>query len=125
MTEGLPAIQCGACTRCCHGQMIVLHPERGDDPKQFVTRAGHHPITGRPAYIIPNKPDGSCHYLGDAGCEIWGKHPVMCQVYDCRSDFLKFKTLPRPERRRLIKAGLTDPALIERGRELVEAEKAK
>lgn len=120
MAAGSSVIQCGACTLCCRGQIIVLHPERGDDPKAFVTRAGLHPITGEPAYIIPNKPDGSCHYLGAEGCTIWNRHPIMCRTYRCDEDFLKFKKLSRPDRRRRMRAGSLDMKLIERGREMAE-----
>lgn len=125
MGVALQKVECGACRRCCVGQTIVLHPEAGDDPKQFVTRPGHHPVHGAPAYIIPNKPNGECHYLGEDGCQIWGKHPVMCRHYRCDEDFLKFKALSRPDRRRRIKAGTLDMKMLERGRELVEAEETQ
>lgn len=118
-------VDCGTCRRCCIGQTIVLHPEAGDDPKKFVTRPGTHPVSGAPAYIIPQNADGSCFYLGAGGCTIWEAKPAMCSFYSCVRDFQKFTALSRPERRRRIRAGTLDMNLINRGAELAEAEEAK
>ena len=38
------AVNCAGCTLCCRGDMIMLHPECGDDPSQFETVRARNPI---------------------------------------------------------------------------------
>lgn len=109
---------CGTCRLCCFHQVIVLHPEKGDDPKLYVTIPGRHPTTGQPAYLLPKNPDGSCFYLGEAGCTIYGQHPVMCKAFHCAKAFESFMAMPRAERRRRLKDSRLDQPTIDKGREM-------
>ena len=95
--------------------MVFLHPERGDDvtayelePQWFV-----NPTTGLRDRILKHKPDGSCIYLGDNGCTIHDRAPVVCREFDCRLMYLKFD---RPSRRRLERRGLMTKEVFAAGR---------
>lgn len=111
-------VPCGTCTLCCH-QMVVIHPEHGDDPADYVTIRGVHPLTGQPALLLPMV-DGACYYLREGKCATYTNRPAMCRHYDCGEDY---RTHDRAERRRRIKAGTASPALYERGREIEEIRK--
>lgn len=94
-------VNCDGCTMCCRGEMIALDPAR-DDFRQYVTVIAKHPLTGLPARFIPQV-DGACHYLGDGGCTIWEKRPIICRVFFSAE---AFKNTPRAERRRRVRSGL-------------------
>ena len=84
MSETVP---CGACTLCCRNKpAIILHPEKGDDPRNYGTLIPMaHPLQpGKMAYRLPHKADGSCVFLGPFGCAVWAKRPAMCRSFDCR-----------------------------------------
>lgn len=72
-------VDCGACRACCKRQLITLQP--GEDPSAYDC----HTIEG-PAgnlYALRHKPNGDCVYLGPDGCVIYGRHPIICRVFDC------------------------------------------
>ena len=69
---------CGTCRACCYGT-IVLHPSLGDDPSQYDCR-----FIEDIGYVLNRKEDGSCVYLAESGCSIWGRHPGVCKAFDCR-----------------------------------------
>lgn len=106
-------VPCGSCHLCCHGDLIVLFEEKGDDIASYE----HEIINGLP--IVKKTADGKCVYLGDSGCTIHDRAPAICRHFDCRGWFLS-KT--RQERRRMVKDGIADRAIFARGRELLESE---
>lgn len=71
-------LDCGGCVECCRGDAIFLHPECGDDVSMY----DWEPYEGRP--ILKHKPNGDCIYLGDKGCTIHDRAPVICRELDCR-----------------------------------------
>lgn len=106
-------VPCNGCTLCCQNDLLILHPEMGDDPNAYETMRCVNPITGKPALALAHKKEGGCIYLGDNGCTIHDKAPAICREFDCRKLFL---SMTRPERRRAIKAGLADKGVFEMGR---------
>lgn len=74
-------IDCGSCRRCCKGELIALDA-KNDDATQYVTRTVINPLTGRPIVALAAKANGDCHYLGEDGCTIWGRHPAICRAFD-------------------------------------------
>jgi len=93
--------------------LIVLHPECGDDVDNYLHHMTRHPVTGVTVAVLDRKPDGSCIYLGDSGCRIHDRAPVPCREFDCRRFF---KSLTRNERRRLVRAGAVAKVVLDAGR---------
>ena len=88
--EHTKEVPCGNCTICCQKAHIVLHPEQGDDPTQYeITKD----------FVLLNKPDGSCIYLGKNGCTIYNRRPFLCRFYDCRKHFLQKQMQGKPQSR--------------------------
>lgn len=111
-------LPCGSCTLCCRGgEAIVLHPEDGDIPAFYETSLQRHPLTGAPIQILKQKPDGSCHYLGAAGCTIYDRRPAICKAFDCR---LFVKRIPPTMQARLVKDGLGASEVFAKGREMLK-----
>jgi uncharacterized protein len=110
------SVPCNGCRACCHGDLIVLHPENGDDPSAYETEPFSHPLTGKPCLALKHKHNGECVYLGPEGCTIHDRAPVICREFDCRRMYL---SVPRAERRRLISAGVLDKEVLEAGRKRV------
>ena len=94
-------VPCGSCRHCCQHQLLLLHPEQGDDPARYLTMAAVNPLTGRPGLALRHKPNGDCIYLGETGCGIHGSAPALCKAFDCRRFYLRFMEMPRGERRRI------------------------
>lgn len=114
MTAPRAKVPCNGCRLCCINDMIILHPEMGDDTGAYETVPCRNPITGKPARMLAHKANGECIYLGAGGCTIHDRAPAICREYDCRKMFLRFT---RPERKRLIKAGLCDKSKFDAGRD--------
>lgn len=110
-------VACGACTLCCRGEPIELMPEAGDDPARYGTEMMPSRVYRRLAHFLPQQ-DGHCLYLVDDKCSIYEKRPALCRIYSCVEDY---RVTPRAERKRRLKAGLSNPAILARGRELHEA----
>ncbi len=92
-------VPCNGCTACCRNIIIMLLPDEGDDVEKYEHEPVIDPRTGEVAgYIIPQKPNGECHYLGDGSCTIYEHRPAVCRAFDCRLQFLSFS---RDERRKL------------------------
>jgi Fe-S-cluster containining protein len=72
-------LKCDGCTACCETGTIVLHPALGDDPSRYDCE-----LVEGIGYVLKKKPDGTCIYLGDGSCTIWGWHPGVCKAFDCR-----------------------------------------
>lgn len=78
-------VPCDGCTACCEHDLIVLHPECGDNPAQFETVRIKHPLTGKRAFALKRKPEGGCIYLErGVGCTIHDRRPTICREFDCR-----------------------------------------
>lgn len=106
-------VPCNGCTLCCRLDLIVLHPERGDDPARYLTEPMEHPMTGKTVHVLKHGPDGWCIYLGQNGCTIHDRAPAICREFDCGQ---AWAMVPRAERRRRVKAGLADAAIYAQGR---------
>ena len=73
-------VPCNGCVACCQGDLIVLHPELGDDPTQYeTTKVGN-------LLVLAHKDDSKdCIYLDrERGCTIYDKRPAICRSLDCR-----------------------------------------
>jgi len=118
----MTAVPCGGCTLCCKHEIVTLHIDEGDDPSLYGdgVREG---IPRRPglAPVLKHKPNGDCFFLGDAGCTIYDKRPVICRSFDCRRAFLKIRNrFTRNQRRQMVRAGHLDMAVYRRGEELAD-----
>lgn len=77
-------VPCNGCVACCKRDLLILHPELGDDPNQYETVSTTHPLTGKSVAALKHKPEGGCIYLGENGCTIWERAPAICREFDCR-----------------------------------------
>lgn len=114
----MTSVPCNGCTACCKNDLIVLHPEIGDDPSTYITMAAVNPLTGQTCLALQQKPEGGCIYLGETGCTIHDRAPAICREFDCRRSFLKLGD--RTMRRRLLKAGIIDKEVLEAGRKRLD-----
>ena len=112
-------VPCAGCRRCCTNNSIVMLLEQEGD----VLAAYEHEIVDLPGAgrgpILKRKPNGDCIYLGAHGCTIHDRAPAVCKVFDCRDAYLNFLSYPRADRRRMIRDGMIDPDIFERGRALI------
>ena len=107
-------VPCAACTECCRsGQGLFLHPDQGDDVRSYQTQVTLDPQTGSPVYLLATKDNGHCVYLGEAGCTIYARRPLLCRSFDCRKHYL---ILPRQDRDNLVRLGLSSRAVFNAGR---------
>lgn len=113
MSEDRAIVPCGGCRLCCINDMIILHPEDGDDVASYDAVACKHPLTGQPAAMLRHKANGECIYLGPGGCTIHDRAPVVCRRYDCRRQYLRFT---RAQRKALIARGLMTKEKFDAGR---------
>lgn len=118
MINGRSDVPCNGCTLCCQNDLIILHPECGDDSSQYQTMRVENPITGKPAIALRHKPEGGCIYLGKSGCTIHERAPAICQEFDCRRFYL---SMNRAARRRAVKAGYVDKEIFEAGRSRLDS----
>lgn len=109
-------VPCKGCTACCRWDLIFLIA--GDDAGSYLTEPAINPVTGEEGLSLRHKPDGSCVYLNENGCSIHGRAPVVCREFDCRRWFL---AMPRPERRRRLKAGLIGAAVLTAARDRLDS----
>lgn len=109
-------VPCDGCTTCCKGDLLVLHPEMGDDPSQYETRAIEHPLTGEPVFALANKKSGDCVYLGEGGCTIHERAPAICRAFDCRKFFLRLQGMRRAQRREIVRRGLVGKDVLDAGK---------
>lgn len=107
------AVPCNGCTACCHKDAIMLHPECGDDAAQYETVPFTNPITGTPGLMIAKKPGTmDCVYLGDSGCTIHDRAPVICREFDCG---LMWARWSRSERKQLVGSGMFSANVFKQG----------
>lgn len=110
-------VPCNGCTLCCKNDLIVLHPEAGDNPLLYQTDVVTHPLTGALTHALKHKPNGDCIYLGDSGCTIYSNRPLICRAYDCGKQYAMYT---RADRKRLIKAGIGCKDKFDQGRKIHE-----
>lgn len=115
----MTAVPCNGCTACCRQELIFLHPEHGDIIEAYDTFPTINPVTNKEGHAIKHKDNGECVYLGENGCTIHDRAPVICREFDCRRWFLKFGD--RAARRRFLKALPHDDV----SREVFEAGRAR
>lgn len=107
------SVPCNGCTACCENDLLILHPECGDDPSQYETMPVMNPVTGKPALALKHKPEGGCIYLErGVGCTIHGRAPAICQEFDCRRFVLKFS---KEERKQLVAVGGASRRVMQAG----------
>ena len=89
-------VACGTCTACCRNHTLVtLHPESGDDPAMYDCDTIE--VEGRTLYKLKHTENGDCIYLGEGGCTIHGRAPVICRTFDCAAFVREW---PRARRRK-------------------------
>jgi hypothetical protein len=98
---------------CCRsGQGLFLHPEQGDDPGSYRTRT----LTGsggETVFVLETTAAGACVYLGEGGCTIYERRPLICRSFDCRKHYL---ILPRQDRDNLVRLKISSRAVFNAGR---------
>ena len=67
--------------------------------------------------MLQHKPDGSCIYLGESGCTIHDRRPVICRELDCREIVQR---IPRAQLRRLERKGLINNNILKQARYLLK-----
>ena len=82
--QGRTIVPCGTCKACCRNELLVLHPEMGDDPAEYRCHRTINPLTGDPCHALDMNDKGDCIYLGEGGCSIWDRAPALCREFDCR-----------------------------------------
>jgi len=107
LLEAFKTVDCGSCRACCRS-LIVLMPEKGDDPGKYRTQ-----VLPNGWVALERNADGSCVYLGDGGCTIHPDHPAVCRKFDCAD---AYDDSTRRERRRKLATGQYDKAIFEAGR---------
>lgn len=110
-------VPCGDCRLCCKGEAVFLLPEYGDDVSAYETRHGLNPLSGQVGHQLQTQPNGDCIYLGEAGCSIHDRRPVLCRSFSC---VVMYLSVPRAERKRREKKVPGYKELAARGRELSE-----
>lgn len=106
-------VPCNGCTECCRsGQGLFLHPELGDDIASYQTNALSD-ATGNQVYVLSTTSAGACVYLGETGCTIYERRPVLCRTFDCRKHYLM---LPRQDRDNLVRLKLSSRAVFNAAR---------
>lgn len=113
-------VPCNGCTACCRNDLLILHPELGDDAAQYETMPAVNPLTGGEVLVLKHKPGGGCVYLEAGGCSIHGRAPAICREFDCRRFYLRLvEGTTREERRKLMKGGLIGRDVLSAGRRRV------
>lgn len=81
-------VNCGTCQACCKHEMVFLQPD--EDPDLYPgIEVQTNPLSGELGHMLPHKPNGDCSYLGETGCMIYEKRPVMCRVFSCIGLYLR------------------------------------
>ncbi len=82
------AVPCEGCRACCQREALILHPEMGDKPWEYLCRTFDHPLTGQKVFALDQKENGECIYLGEKGCTNYENRPSICREFDCRRFYL-------------------------------------
>jgi Fe-S-cluster containining protein len=103
-------VPCNGCTACCRNHQAVTWQE-GDDPTLFTAtgKVGQEWMA-----MLPQKGNGDCAYLGEAGCTVYDRRPIVCRAFDCRRQAATFT----PEQQvRALMTGVYSLAVFVAGRE--------
>ena len=112
-------VPCNGCTLCCQGhQVIILHPEYGDDPALHQTVEITHPLTGEPALMVAQKANGDCINLTEKGCRVYENRPAMCKEYDCRKQYM---SLTKAMRREMVERGIASQSTFDAGKRRLDS----
>jgi Fe-S-cluster containining protein len=107
-------VPCNACSECCRSnQGLFLHADRGDEVESYRHRVLTDRATGNPVFLLATEANGRCVYLGDSGCTIYERRPLLCRSFDCRKHYL---ILPKRDRDNLVRLGLSSRAVFNAGR---------
>jgi Fe-S-cluster containining protein len=107
-------VPCNGCTECCKSsQLLLLHPEQGDDVASYRFRIITDHQTGRKLFALDSDEQGRCVYLGASGCTIYDRRPLLCRSFDCRKHYL---ILPKQDRDNLVRIGLSSRTVFNAGR---------
>ncbi len=113
-SSALTEVPCNGCTRCCQSsQLLLLHPEQGDDVNSYHSRSFTDATSGKTVFALAADRDGRCLYLGASGCTIYERRPFLCRSFDCRKHYLM---LPRQDRDNLVRLGLSSRAVFNAGK---------
>ena len=105
---------CDTCTACCQSsQLLLLHPEQGDDVPSYQVQTVTESTSGATIYALAADEQGRCVYLGECGCTIYHRRPLLCRSFDCRKHYL---ILPRQDRDNLVKLTLSSRAVFNAGK---------
>lgn len=115
------SVPCNGCTLCCRRDMIMLMPEEGDDVGSYEHEIRTVPGVGSIA-TVKKGANGHCIYLGDGGCTIHDRAPVICKTFDCRD---LYRTKTRHQRRMLVASGMASKAVFDAGRERLHTLKGR
>ena len=118
VTEAI--VPCNGCQACCTNELLILHPEHGDRPGDYLTKVVRHPFTGEIVLGLQQKDNGDCIYLGERGCTIHERRPAMCREFDCRRFVEGLLAMPRAERRRIMREGHVTKDVVEAGKARLE-----
>jgi Fe-S-cluster containining protein len=80
-------VKCGSCQACCKNALIVLFPDQGDVIADYDTEILEWPGQGE-VHKLKHKGNGDCSYLGENGCTIYDRRPILCRAFDCRKNYL-------------------------------------
>jgi hypothetical protein len=70
-----------------------------------------------PAWPHIRIPESRSTYLGDSGCTIYERRPLLCRTFDCRKHYL---ILPRQDRDNLVRLGLSSRSVFNAGKARLE-----
>jgi len=76
--------QCQCCNKCCHNKLIQVNPYELLHIAQCLclsTTAVLDQFVQTELPYLKQKPDGSCIFLGEHGCQIHGHRPGVCRIY--------------------------------------------
>jgi Fe-S-cluster containining protein len=104
-------VPCNGCTACCRNHQAVTWQE-GDDPSLFTAfgKVGQEWVS-----LLPQKGNGDCGYLGEAGCTVYDRRPIVCRAFDCRRQAATFT--PEQQVRALMTPGVYSLDVFVAGRE--------
>jgi Fe-S-cluster containining protein len=91
----------------------VLHPEEGDEVETYAHRIAGYRGDGSAVCVLATDEKGWCVYLGERGCKIYERRPLLCRSFDCRKHYLM---LPRGDRDNLVRLKLSSRAVFNAGR---------
>ena len=110
-------VPCNGCTECCKGDAIRLLPE--ESPKDYLTEP--HPAY-KNTYMLAHKPNKDCIYLGETGCTIHDRKPILCKNMDCRNIA---RNMSYTTARKLAKKNLLHFEIWRKGKDLCKLSEVK